>query len=175
VIGLGDRMPLVGGVATAVLCLASTIGLGAPGDWEALQRLEAIQPTLRFLSSTTITAAATILALMLTLLGLSASSKQRLKEVYYLRIRRIAGYATFALIGSLFFLLLLIIPIEESDSFPEGWFDKLYYGMLGAASLFCGCLSVIVFMLYGTISDLVDVVGLGKDDHPMVHQPSEEE
>lgn len=174
-ISVRDRMPLIGGVLTAGLCLAGTIGLGAPGDWEAMQRLEAVQPTLRFLASTVITAAATILALMLTLLGLSSSSERQLKEWYYLRVRRIAGYATFALIGSIFFLLLLIIPLAESGSeFPDGWYDKVYYAMLGAASLFAGCLAVVVFMLYSTISDLVDVVGLGKEDHPMVHQPDEE-
>lgn len=163
-----DRKPLAGGLIAAGACLAGTLALGRPGDFEARQLLEATLPTIRFLGSAMITASATILALMLTLLGLSFSTEHRLSGDHYRRIRRIARYDAVVLVGALLFLVLLTMPVAASDNFPSGWFDWLYYGVLGTASLLAGWLSAIVFMLYGTISDIVEVSGLRREDHPLL-------
>lgn len=163
-----DRKPLIGGVLAAAACLAGTLALGNPGDYQARQLLEATLPTLRFLCSAMITASATVLALMLTLLGLSFSTEHRLSGDHYRRIRRIARYDSIALVGALLFLVMLTMPVAESENFPTGWFEGLYYGVLGTASLLAGWLSAIVFMLYDTISAIVEVSGLGREDHPLV-------
>jgi hypothetical protein len=70
--------PLIGGAITATVSLGVTLALGARGDAEALRLVESMVPTLRFLASSLITACATILALMLTVLGLSLDSDHRL-------------------------------------------------------------------------------------------------
>lgn len=170
-----ERKPLIGGLIAAGACLAGTLALGWPGDFEARQLLDATLPTIRFLCSAIITASATILALMLTLLGLSFSTEHRLSGDHYRRIRRIARYDAVALVGALLFLVLLSMPVAESEKFPPAWFDWLYYGVLGIASLLAGWLAAIVFMLYDTISDLVEVSGLRRDDHPLIaSDPGEE-
>lgn len=153
---------------TAGACLGGAIALGNPGDFEARQLLEASLPTLRFLCSAMITGSGTILALMLTLLGLSFSTEHRLARSHYLRIRWIARHVAVSMVGALLFLLFLTMPVAESDRFPAGWFEGLYYSVLGAASLLAGWLATVVFMLYGTISDIVEVSGLRRRDHPMI-------
>lgn len=160
--------PLFGGAATAVVCLGVTLSLGARGDAEALRLVESIVPTLRFLASSLITACATILALMLTVLGLSLDSDKQLVEDHYERVRQIALWTTIGFLASLFFLLVLTVPLFESDKVPSSWYSVIYYAFLSFASLLAGYVSSVVLMLYDTLSDMIEAVGLDRDDHPLV-------
>lgn len=160
--------PLIGGAITAVVCLGVTLALGAQGDAEALRRVESIVPTLRFLASSLITACATILALMLTVLGLSLDSERRLVEDHYVRVRQIARWDSFGFLASVFFLLALTVPLFESEKIPSTWYSVIYYAFLTFASLLAGYVSSVVLMLYETLSDMIEAVGLGREDHPLV-------
>ena len=160
--------PLIGGAATAAVCLGATLALGAQSDAEALRLVESIVPTLRFLASSLITACATILALMLTVLGLSLDTEHQLVEDHYERVRQIARWTAFGFLAALFFLLVLTVPLFESEKIPATWYSTIYYAFLSFASLLAGYVSTIVLMLYDTLSDMIEAVGLGRSDHPLV-------
>lgn len=156
--------PLIGGAVTAVVCLGVTLALSSQGDAQALHLLESTVPTLRFLASTALTASATILALMLTVLGLSLDSEPRLVEDHYERIRRIAYWATWGFLAGLLFLLLLTVPLYESKAIPPRWYSIIYYSLMSLGSLLAGLVATVVLMLYNTLSDMIDAVGLGREN-----------
>ncbi len=167
--------PLAGGLVTGALCLGGTLAMGLPGDFEAMDRLEAAIPTIRFLCSSLIAASASILALMLTLLGLSLDTGPRLARSHYLRVRRIARWDAFGFLGSVLFLVLLIVPVRESEQLPAGWYDVIYYGVVTLASLLAGYLSVVVLLLYDTLAQLITALGLQPEDHPLVEAEEDAE
>lgn len=68
---------LFGGALASVALFAMTIGVGRVGDFQALRLIEAVLPTARFMASSAVAAAVTVLALLLTLLGLSLNSEFR--------------------------------------------------------------------------------------------------
>lgn len=165
--------PLAGGVATALIALGANIALGSRGDFEALRLLEAAIPTVQFLCSALIAASATILALMLTLLGLSLNMEKKLVQGHYLQVKQIARWATLGFLASVLLLVLLTFPLEESDTVPVRWYDVIYYAVLAGSSLLAGYLSVVVLLLYNTIASIIDAFGLAQDDHPLVAQESD--
>ncbi|MDX1660693.1 MAG: hypothetical protein R3326_02785 [Gemmatimonadota bacterium] len=171
--------PLTGGVVAAGLSLLILWMIGRLGAGEARILLESTQPTVRFLCSTTAAASATILALMLTLLGLSETPEEEDREFHshhFERIRRISLFSTICLTASIFVLLLLVVPLRESDNVPVVSYTILYYVILGTASMLGGLMIAIMLMLYNAIvglvhmahpeadSHLVREVGDGKDD-----------
>lgn len=65
-------------------------------------------------------------------------------------------------------ILVLMIPITESQEVPGSWYTTIYYISLGVAALFGGGLIAIITMLYGTIANIILIVGQGVTDHPLV-------
>jgi len=65
----------VTGAAVAVIIAVVTAVMGSIGDAEARRLLEAIIPTSSLFCSAILTVAATILALMLTMIGLGSRAK----------------------------------------------------------------------------------------------------
>lgn len=166
--------PLTGGLVTGALCLGGTLAMGLPGDFEALARLEAAIPTIRFLCSSLIAASATILALMLTLLGLSLDTGPRLSRSHYLRVKRIARWDAFGFLASVLFLVLLMFPVGQSDNVPAGWYDVVYYTVITISSLLAGYLSVVVLLLYDTLAQLITALGLQAEDHPVLESEEDD-
>lgn len=153
-----QKEPLIGGTVTAVLSLATLWLIGRLGAGEARLILESTLPTVRFLCSTTAAAGATILALMLTLLSLAREHDQTFEESYYGGIRQISLYSTICLTLSIFVLLLLVVPLSESDKVPSELYTNFYYVILVAASVLGGLIVSIMLMLYGAIVGLIRVV-----------------
>jgi hypothetical protein len=120
--------------------------------------------TTRFLCSGVMTASATTLALMLTLLSLSANASSKLKRDHYERVRQIALLDAVAFIAATFVLLCLNIPVEQADNVDASWYDVLYYAFLGASAVLGGLLVVIVLMLYNTVKYMILVVGPADTD-----------
>lgn len=155
------NVAVIGGAVAAVVGFGGLYALGSVGGVEARRLLESTLPTLRFLCSTVGTAAATILALMLTLLSLSHSTQSRLKRVHYLRIKQISWMASLALIASVGVLMLLVIPLGEADRFPTDWFNIVYYILLGLSALLGGLTVALVMMLLNAVQALIAVVAPG--------------
>ena len=129
--------------------------------------LRELVPNARSFAGTVVLASATILALMLTLLGTSASSDSRLKAAHYIRIRQVALGDTIVFVSAMTLDLLLNIPLSESSEIGSTMQHVVYYGTLGLTSLLGGALVAIVLMIYNTVTDMIEVLALHKEDHPL--------
>lgn len=153
-------MALGVGGGVAVLMGLATFAVGNVGDNEARVLLEAMMPTSRFLSSSIMTASATILALMLTVLGMTVKSDVKHEITFYHRIQQIAFYDMLLLITATCFLVLHCIPITKSDELPSWWYPTVYYMLLAIAAILAGAMVSVVAMLYATLRDLIHRLGI---------------
>lgn len=161
------RKALLGGGLAVLIAIAGSTVVGNLYGAEGLLLLEAMLPTTRFLCSAMMTATATILALMLTILSLSSSSSNQIHASHYKRIQQIALLDMLAFVGATFLLLVLNIPLEESDSLSTEWYNVSYYVILVYSSVLGGVLISIVMMLHAAIRDMISVVGLQNEEHPL--------
>lgn len=152
------RFAALGGALGAGVALAGGYVVGTVSGLEAVVLIETSLPTTRFLASSTMTASATILALMLTLLSLSHSTEYRMRDVHYRRVKHVALADTVAFVASAVFLLLLNIPIEETENVPTRLYSNIYYGMVISASVVGGLLIAVVLMLYQTVRDVIETI-----------------
>ncbi len=150
------RWAIAGGLVTALFALGVMSLVGRIGDYEARRLLEASMPTIRFLSSSTMTASATILALMLTLLGMSRDTDAQLKSRHYRRIQQASVMAVITLITSVGVLMVLTFPLDESEQLQD-FYNVVYYTLLGVSSILGGMMVTVVLMLLNAIRELVGV------------------
>lgn len=144
-----------GGIVTTLIALGAFWAVGTLHGGEAARLLEAMLPTVRFLCSTSAAAATTILALLLTTLGLSQSHDRNLNRIHYVRIRQIGISSIVTLVTALFLLIVLVIPLRESDNVPVDWYTPFYYFVVSAAAVQTGLLVMVALMVYQAISGMV--------------------
>ncbi len=132
--------------------------------WEARQLLESVISSALYFSSAIVTAAATILALMLTMLGLTSQSDTEFDSIFYKRIERIALLSTICLITGVLLLLFLSIPVQESDQVPPSWYKIIYYVLIAFIAGLAGLIVAIVLMLFNAIKSLIDVISPSADE-----------
>lgn len=160
--------PAIGGGLAFVVILLGLFTVGSVSGFEARSLLSSMLPTARFLYSAVITASATILALMLTLLSLSYNSQSTLRPVHYNRVKQIALVDTVTFVTAIAFLLVLVVPLRETDNVPASVYQVYFYVALVGAAILGGLVVSIVLMLYTTVRDMIAIVGLGKEDHPLI-------
>jgi hypothetical protein len=107
------------------------------------------------------TASATILALMLTLLAFSSQHDAQLKATHYERVRQIALVDTITFSAAIILLLILSLPLAESQDIPQTWYTVVYYLTMVYASALGGALISIVLLLYNAIVDMIRVTQPG--------------
>lgn len=118
---------------------------------EALVLLEAlVQPGL-FVGSAIATASATILALMLTLIGMVRRTDTDFGEGIYRNVDRVAKLATASLMASLLLLLVQVFPVGEFDGLPSNWYSVLYDALFAGMTIAVGLLAATVTMVYRTV------------------------
>lgn len=161
------KMPLYGGILTAIFTGAAVYLLGNLSGFEALQLIETTIPRISTLFNTIILASATILALILTLLGISSGSKSKLKKYHYKQVLSLAKFASLLFIITLVVFLFLNIPIDESENIPSSWYSNIYWIILFVTSLLSGMMVAVILMLYHIIRNIIIIVGLG-EDHPLI-------
>lgn len=154
-----------GGVATGIILIVVYV-VGSVSGYSALQLLDATLPSIRFLSSTVATGGVTILALMVTLLGLSQSVDTDLERVHYHRIQQIAYMATVAISAAILLLVFLSIPVEQSDDVVLKYAEGVYYGVVVMTSLLGGIMITLVLMLLSAVRSLLHVVAPSLEDEP---------
>ena len=165
---------LIAGGLAALFIFLGTFLVGRLGNGEALALLEATFPTTRFMCSAAITASSTVLALMLTLLSFTSNTEQKLKNDYYNRIKQIALMDVIAFIGAIFLLMLINLPLQESEKLYP-YYKVIYYINIGYSSLLGGILISIVIMLYESARDIILVVEPGKDAQHLIMQEDDDE
>ena len=162
------KRAIVGGVVSTLVMGSGTFILGQISGYKAMELLKNSMSGINMLCNTVTLGSTTILALMLTLLGLSRSSESRLTDRHYKDVLVIAKADTILIVVAVITFLMLNLPIQESEGVASNWYDTIYYVSLGMASLLGGGFIAVVMMLYGTITNVILIVGLNKKDHPLI-------
>ena len=150
------RQALVGGgIATLVMAVGVlTVGLsGISQDARAL--VSSTIPIAQALFTTAMIASSTTLALMLTMLGMTAD--QTVKSGFYGQIRQAATLAVSVFTAATVLVLVLVIPFEEGNASPTTY-TVLYYVITGAGALIGGALVAVMITLHGAVLNLVGLV-----------------
>ncbi len=163
-----NRMAVIGGIVAMVVTLTVPLILGHISGYEAKVLIKNSIAGINTLCNTIVLASATILALLLTVLSLSSGSKTDLKDAHYKNVLNIAKLDTVVFVVSMITFLLLNIPITESEEIPIEYFTPIYYIATSLAAILSGALITVVLLLYSTISSIIQIVGLGRSDHPLL-------
>ena len=169
------KRAIVGGVVSTIVMGTGTFILGQISGYKALELLKNSMSGINMLCNTVILGSSTILALMLTLLGLSRSSESKLTDRHYRDVLMIAKSDTILIVVAVITFLMLNLPISESQEVGKAWYQTIYYISLGMASLLGGGFIAVVMMLYGTVANVILIVGLNIKDHPLVSDEDAEE
>ena len=148
------RGAVVGGLVTTSFLFAVVIGTGQVGSFEALGLIESLLPTARFLASTVVGAAVTVLALLLTLIALSMNSEHRFSERLYARAGRITRIAVVCMIMGVGVLLAVSIPIAEVGEL-RSYYAVLYYSLSVAIAVLGGLVTTMGLMIGTTLRGLI--------------------
>lgn len=162
------KQAAVGGGVAAVMSLIGMILVNVSSGSEARLLLEGMLPSIRFLCSAVMTATATVLALMLTLLSVSTTQNEQLKSVHYNRVRQIAQVDSGTFAAALILLLLISIPLAESSEVPANWYTIVYYITVVYAASLGGALITVVLMLYNAITGLIGVLNPTEKSHLLI-------
>ena len=164
---------LIGGAVAAGIMSALLLLVGRVGAWEAETLLGATLPTTRFLCSAVMTVSATILALMLTVIGISRGTERPVQASFYRRIQQVALLDVVTFVASTVLLLSLVVPFGEDLEMPQGWYVTIYYIITIGSTLIGGLLVAVVLMLYGAVHDVVML--FWSDDSPVLDTEAEQE
>jgi len=162
---VGDIWALVGGILAAAIALVGQWLIGRIySGAEARHLLEAMNNSALWLGGSVVTASATILALMLTMLSLSDQTKIDFDRIFFKRIEQIGMMTTISLAGGILLLLFLSVPLQESKNVPSQWFTIIYYILITFLALIAGLLITVVLMLLNAIRSLIEGVRPSDDD-----------
>lgn len=165
----GSKKALAGGIIAGSIALFGQWMVGQVyGGWEARQLLETANASAHYFGSSIVTGAATILALMLTMLGLTKQSESEFDVVFFKRIELIGFLSTVAMIAGVILLLFLSVPVQESDEVPGDWYRFIYYFLIIYIALLAGLTVSVVLMLYNSIKSLIHII------RPSIEQEQED-
>ncbi len=159
-----DKWPFFGGLAAVLVTLGVKFLIGGVySSGKALQLIEALRDSSLYFGAAVATASATILALMLTLLGLSRQADSEFDNWVYQTINRIALISTISLCGAVALLMVLSMPIGEFEKIPENWFVAMYYVLVVFVALLAGFVITAVLMLFNAIRYVIMLITPGDE------------
>lgn len=150
------RVAAIGGLVTATFLFAMVIGVGRIGSFEALRLIQAVLDSALFLGSTVVAAAVTVLALMLTLVGLSLTSEYTFSPRLYSRAMSITRMAVGCLILGVGVLLAVTFPVAEVEE-AAVHYESLYYILSIALALLGGMVTAMGLLIGMTLAGLIRV------------------
>ena len=169
------KKALLGGIVSAAVMAAGTYILGEISGYKAKDMIGTSLAGINMLCNTVILGSSTILALMLTLLSLSRAANSKLNKEHYHRVLTLAKADTILIITAIITFLLLNLPYTETEAVPNSWYSVIYYISLAMAAILGGGFIAVVTMLYGTIANVILIVGYRMDDHPLVDKEDVDE
>jgi len=165
---LFNKRALFGGAISTITIALGAFFLGDISGYEAKKLLEKSLQGLIMLCNTIVLASATILALLLTLLGISTGTDTKLKKDHYHQVLNIAKFDTVVFLSSLILFQSFNLPIVEAENVNISWYDYIYWITLFASSVISGMMAATILMLYRTVSNIIAIVGLKSEDHRML-------
>lgn len=150
------RGSLIGGIIAAVALFAMTVAVGWVQSFEALSLIQSVLPTARFLATAVITAATTVLALMLTLIGLSLNSDFSFHPRLYQRARYITNLSVLSLAMGVGLLLAVSVPISEVEELRR-YYAVLYYILVAAIAIVGGMIVSVGLLIGATLRGLTEI------------------
>lgn len=163
-----NQRALYGGLIAAIITGTGVFLLGNISGYEAKKLIASSLPGINMLCNTIVLASATILALLLTLLGISSGSKSKLKRGHYNQVMAIAKLDASLFVVAIILFQIFNIPITESEELPTAWYSTIYWATLFLSSLLSGGMVSVILMLYHTVINMIKIIGLGEKDHPLV-------
>lgn len=148
------RGAAIGGLVTASFLFVVIIGVGQIHSFEARGLIDAVLPAARFLGSTVIGAAVTVLALLLTLIGLSLNTREQFSSRLYDRAIRITRMAVICIIMGVAVLLAVSVPVVEVPEISQHY-ATLYYVLSVAMALLGGLVTSMGLMIGATLRGLI--------------------
>jgi hypothetical protein len=149
---------LGGGVASII---ALTVFFGLQRVFQELsfyQLLAAMQRSSTTLCFAGITAASTIMPLMLTIFSFAKNSQRDFSESFYRRIKWIALFCVIAFFSGLITLTLLSSPVDSVGNVDPVWFRVIYYSVITGLGVMVGILVAIIIMLYYSIQHIINTL-----------------
>ncbi|BDI60709.1 hypothetical protein [Qipengyuania nanhaisediminis] len=125
------------------------------GAAEAEVLLEALSRAGLYLGSAIATASSTILALMLTLIGMIRRMDAEFDAEVYRSINLIGKLATASLMMSLIVLLAFVLPIGEFEEMPSRWYSVLYDVLFAGSVLMVALIAATVVVIYRTLQQVM--------------------
>ena len=168
------KRALFGGILFLIVIGIGSFLTGHLSGYEAKQLIKVSISGLNTLCNTIVLASATILALLLTVLGLSSNTSSELRKGHYINITQIAKIDTIVFVSSLLCFVLFNLPVTESDNIPDNWYNVIYYVTLILSSVLSAALIVVVLMLYATVKNIIMFVGLGETEHLLAEEELED-
>ena len=160
-----NKRSIYGGTAAAIFTGLGVFLLGNLSGYEAKQLIASSLPGVNMLCNTIILGSATILALLLTVLGVSTGSKSNLKKAHYKQVLLIAKLDTIVFVVALVLFQFFNIPITEAENVEITWYVAIYWSTLILSSIISGMMITVILMLYTTITNIIHIVGLGEDHY----------
>lgn len=164
---------LTGGLVATISLFGGVVLVGNVASFEALRLIKATIPTGQFLASAAIAAGATVLALMLTLIGITVSSDLKFSDVHYKRIRNINVLAILVIVGAVIVLVTMAIPVGEVEE-ARSYYAVLYYILAAMLSILGGLIVAMALMIGGTVRGLVDAAHPEGESHLVINEDAEE-
>ena len=168
------RNPLIISITSLLIILIGSLFIGEFNNYEAKQLIDTSVSGLNTLSNTIVLASATILALLLTSLGITSTTNSRLTKDHYKLVLLIAKIDTGVFVVALVFFLLFNLPVTQSETIDTSYFIIFYYGSIIVASTISAALIFVVSLLYYSIVSMIEILGLGVTDHPFLKSSKEE-
>jgi len=162
-----NKRSIYGGAVATIFTGLGVFLLGNLSGYEAKQLIASSLPGVNMLCNTIILGSATILALLLTVLGVSSGSKSKLKKAHYRQVLLIAKMDTIVFVVALVLFQFFNIPITEADNVEITWYKTIYWATLILSSIISGMMITVILMLYSTITNIIHIVGL-EEDHYLI-------
>ena len=122
-----NKRALIGGIIATTFAGLGAFSLGSISGYEAKELIRSSLPGINALCNTIVLASATILALLLTLLSVSSSTKSKLNKNHYKHVLLIAKIDTIVFVTAMIVFQLLNIPVTEAENVPNSWYSYFYY------------------------------------------------
>ncbi len=119
--------------------------------------LDSLRNASLYIGSACLGGAATILALILTLVGLVRRADNMPDRDVYSDVLKVARNATWTLLASIVLLLLLTGPTSEMEELPKSWYPNLYNILFATVALTLATLAATIMRLYLTIACILRV------------------